>query len=173
MAWSVILWTSEWANEYSSYKTHHTEKIIYFDSCTRNWPNNIKIEMKVGVMKNWHQMVSIYFHIWNSTLSVPQIFNIVVDNVIKVNNVIVPPNDDPLYHIPRYTILLDFNSLFNCRENPFCKKKINKQLAKLAILANVHINITCYSICKNNCAWAMQMDAHLNCSNYINFQHAC
>ena len=40
MAWSAILRTSEWANDYSSYKTYHTEKTIYFDNCIRNWPEN-------------------------------------------------------------------------------------------------------------------------------------
>ena len=106
-------------------------------------------------MKNWRQMMSIFFHSSDSPLIVPQLFDTVVDQVIKINKTVVPSDEDPLNHIPRDTILLDFNAKFNSRVNPLCKNDVNVKLAKLAELANLNTDVTCYSIRKGACVWAI------------------
>ena len=155
MAWSAILRTSEWAIDYSTYKSFHTNKTIYFDKCRRSWPTISTVEMSIGAMKNWRQPVSLYFQHTTSPLSVPPLFEEVVNTIIATNDITVPHGEDPLLSIPRNTILLNFQPLIHLPENSLQKRADNKKLAQLATLANIHTKITGYSIRKGACAWAV------------------
>ena len=150
-AWLAAMRTGEW--DIKDMKRLHTINTLYFSSVTRPFPKTTEYILDIKTSKNWRCGVSTSFTTTGNVFSSPDILNEIINKVIFVNDIHVPPGVDPISCIPKKALLLNLNPDFTIVK-PITRARVTAKLDDLVTKLNFDNKLHGYSFRRGFATWA-------------------